>query len=110
MGIWKVKGRNHARKTCDYKRSVYRDFPGRHDDLDIREITSQHLHLYLNTRHADKEIPTVVLGGILGHKNRRTTEIYLQSIDSASVQAMKRWGELRGEHLVKVHTQGAHCC
>ena len=88
MGIWKVKGRNHARKTCDYKRSVYRDFPGCRDDLDIREITPQHLHLYLNTRRTNKKIPTGVIGGIFGHKNRRTTEIYLHSIAPASVLAM----------------------
>lgn len=90
MGIWKDKGGNHARKICDYKRSVYRDFLGCHDDLDIREITPTHLHLYLNTRHANKEIPAGVIEDILGHKNRRTTQIYLQSIDSALVQAMKR--------------------
>lgn len=45
---WSQK--RHAKKTYDYKRSVYREFLAFHGDLDIHAITPQHLHLYLATR------------------------------------------------------------
>jgi len=45
---WSEK--RHAKKTYEYKKMVIREFNKFHQDPDIREITPQKIHEYLNTR------------------------------------------------------------
>jgi integrase len=42
--------RAHAKKTYDYKKMVFREFIKVNGDCDIRQITPQTVHEYLNTR------------------------------------------------------------
>lgn len=42
--------RRHAKKTHEYKRMVFKCFISHHGNLEISQITPQHLHEYLNTR------------------------------------------------------------
>ncbi|MFA5323365.1 MAG: site-specific integrase [Smithella sp.] len=49
----------------------------------IRHFSSTYAHDML-------KVPTGVLSGILGHEEKRTTEIYLHSIDEAAREAMER--------------------
>ena len=54
-------------------------------------------HFVATYLHDIMKIPTGVLSGLLGHENKRTTEIYLHSVDEAHRQAMN---QLTGEFLV----------
>lgn len=47
-------------------------------------------HFMATYMHDIMKVPTGVLSGILGHENKRTTEIYLHSVDEAQREAMMR--------------------
>lgn len=49
----------------------------------LRHFTATYLHDV-------KKVPTGVLSGILGHSNKRTTEIYLHTVDEAAREALTR--------------------
>jgi integrase len=44
--------------------------------------------------HDVLKVPTGVLSGILGHQSKRTTEIYLHSVDESAKIAMERLGKI----------------
>jgi integrase len=45
-------------------------------------------HFVATYLHDTKKIPTGVIGGILGHQSKRTTEIYLHTVDESARIAM----------------------
>lgn len=47
-------------------------------------------HFVATYLHDIMKVPTGVLSGILGHENKRTTEIYLHSVDEAQRDALRR--------------------
>lgn len=47
-------------------------------------------HFVATYMHDIMKVPTGVLSGILGHENKRTTEIYLHSVDEAQREAIMR--------------------
>lgn len=47
-------------------------------------------HFMATYLHDVMKVPTGVLSGILGHENKRTTEIYLHSVDEAAREALTR--------------------
>jgi integrase len=51
-------------------------------------------HFVATYLHDVMKVPTGVLSGILGHENKRTTEIYLHSVDEAQREALGRLDEL----------------
>lgn len=53
----------------------------------IRHFTATYLHDAL-------KIPTGVIGGLLGHKEKRTTEIYLHSVEESARDAMKKLNDM----------------
>lgn len=57
-------------------------------------------HFVATYLHDVKKIPTGVLSGILGHENKRTTEIYLHSVDEAQRSALKELEGIFDENLV----------
>lgn len=66
-------------------------------------------HFVATYLHDTMKIPTGVIGGILGHQSKRTTEIYLHSVDESAREAMKRLeGLIEGESLVNPHTEPTH--
>lgn len=66
-------------------------------------------HFVATYLHDAMKVPTGVIGGILGHQSKRTTEIYLHSIDERARDAMMRLeGLVDGEGLVKPHTEPTH--
>jgi len=57
----------------------------------IRYYTFHQIRHFVATyMHDVMKVPTGVLSGILGHENKRTTEIYLHSINEAQREAMMR--------------------
>jgi integrase len=66
-------------------------------------------HFVATYLHDIKKIPTGVIGGILGHQSKRTTEVYLHSVDESAREAMRRLeGAFEGESLVNPHTPTTH--
>lgn len=61
-------------------------------------------HFVATYLHDIKKVPTGVVGTILGHSSKRTTEIYLHSVDEAARMAM---AQLDG-FLGNLHTGGTH--
>jgi integrase len=57
----------------------------------IRHFTATYLHDAL-------KVPTGVIGGLLGHKEKRTTEIYLHSVEESAREAMKKLNDLLAVH------------
>lgn len=53
----------------------------------IRHYTATYLHDAL-------KVPTGVIGGLLGHKEKRTTEIYLHSVEESARAAMEKLNSL----------------
>jgi integrase len=51
-------------------------------------------HFCATYLHDVKKVPTGVIGTILGHKSKRTTEIYLHSVDEASRAAVAHLDDL----------------
>jgi integrase len=47
-------------------------------------------HYVATLLHDSLKIPTGVIGGLLGHQSKRTTEIYLHSVDESAKIAMER--------------------
>lgn len=61
----------------------------------IRHFIATYLHVIM-------KIPTGVIGNLLGHKSKRTTEIYLHSVDEAAREAIKK---LEGIFAAKSETE-----
>jgi integrase len=51
-------------------------------------------HFVATLMHDTGKIPTGVIGGILGHQDKRTTEVYLHSVEESSRSAMKNLDEM----------------
>jgi integrase len=60
-------------------------------------------HFSSTSAHDVLKVPTGVLSGILGHKEKRTTEIYLHSIDEAARAAIQ---QVNGHFMLAGHACG----
>ncbi len=66
-------------------------------------------HFVATYLHDICKIPTGVIGTLLGHKSKRTTEIYLHSVDSAAVEAVSHLeGAFQMDSKTKPRTQTPH--
>jgi integrase len=63
-------------------------------------------HFMATYLHDVQKIPTGVIGDILGHKSKRTTEVYLHSVDEAARAAMtKLEGIFDVSHMIFSHQE-----
>jgi integrase len=68
-------------------------------------------HYVATLLHDSLKIPTGVIGNLLGHQSKRTTEIYLHSVDESARIAMDRLEEFAKEFAkpsCKLAVSGTH--
>jgi integrase len=58
-------------------------------------------HYVATYLHDAGKVPTGVIGGLLGHKEKRTTEIYLHSIEESARDAMKKLNEMLADRACR---------
>jgi len=74
---------------------------------EVKHYTFHQIRHFIATYlHDVMKVPTGVLSGILGHENKRTTEIYLHSVDEAQREALTRLEGFFGDQ----NMLAAHAC
>lgn len=96
-GICRRAGLEPLEVTKRKIRGKGRDYPMYYDLHSLRHYGA---HVLAN----DPDVTLAMISKMLRHRELRTTEIYLQSLD----QSVRAAGEKLAEKLSKVHTEGTH--